>query len=59
MIYQSVNQIPEYANDTIRELVNDKIIKGDTKGDLNLSEEMVRTIIICKRMIDKKIKSSE
>lgn len=58
MIYQTVNQIPEYANDTIRELVNDKIIKGDTKGDLNLSEEMVRTIIICKRMIDKKTRVS-
>lgn len=59
MIYQTVNQIPEYANDTIRELVNDKIIKGDTKGDLNLTDEMIRVIIICKRMIDKKIKSSE
>lgn len=51
MIYQSVNQIPEYAKSIIKDLVDSGIIKGEENGNLNLSDEMIRTIIICKRMI--------
>lgn len=53
MIYQSVNQIPEYAKSIIKDLVDSGIIKGEENGNLNLTDEMVRTIIICKRIIDK------
>lgn len=53
MIYQTVNQIPEYAKSIIKDLVDSGIIKGEENGNLNLTDEMVRTIIICKRIIDK------
>lgn len=55
MIYQTVNQIPEYAKSIIKDLVDSGIIKGEENGNLNLSDEMVRTIIITKRMIDKAV----
>lgn len=58
MIYQSVNQSPEYAKSIIKDLVDSGIIKGEENGNLNLTDEMIRTIIICKRMIDKKIMGS-
>lgn len=53
MIYQTVNQIPEYAKSIIKDLADSGIIKGEENGNLNLTDEMVRTIIICKRIIDK------
>ena len=53
MIYQTLNQIPEYAKSIIKDLVDSGIIKGEENGNLNLTDEMVRTIIICKRIIDK------
>lgn len=53
MIYQTVNQIPEYAKSIIKDLVDSGVIKGEENGNLNLTDEMVRTIIICKRIIDK------
>ena len=53
MIYQTVNQIPEYAKSIIKDLVDSGVIKGEENGNLNLSDEMVRTIIITKRMIEK------
>ena len=53
MIYQTVNQIPEYAKSIIKDLVDSGVIKGEENGNLNLSDEMVRTIIITKRMIER------
>lgn len=53
MIYKTVNEIPEYAKSIIKDLIDSGVIKGEENGNLNLSDEMVRTIIITKRMIDK------
>ena len=53
MIYKTVNEIPEYAKSIIKDLVDSGVIKGEENGNLNLSDEMIRTIIITKRMIDK------
>lgn len=53
MIYQTVNQIPEYAKSIIKDLVDSGIIKGEENGNLNLTDEMIRTIIITKRMIER------
>lgn len=53
MIYKTVNEIPEYAKSIIKDLVDSGVIKGEENGNLNLSDEMVRTIIITKRMIER------
>ena len=53
MIYNTVNEIPEYAKSIIKDLVDSGVIKGEENGNLNLSDEMIRTIIITKRMIEK------
>lgn len=55
MIYKTVNEIPEYAKSIIKDLVDSGVINGEENGNLNLSDEMVRTIIITKRMIDKSV----
>ena len=55
MIYKTVNEIPEYAKSIIKDLVDSGVINGEENGNLNLSDEMVRMLIITKRMIDKSV----
>lgn len=42
--FQNIEDIPNYAKDTIQKLIDKGIIKGDDTG-LNLSEDMVRILI--------------
>ena len=53
--YKTIEEMPIYAQDTIEELVNDGILagKGGELG-LDLTEDMIRTLMLCKKMIDKK-----
>lgn len=49
-VYNSVDELP-YGADTIQKLVDNKILVGtDDKGSLNLSEDMLRTLIILDRV---------
>ena len=58
--YNSVGEMPGYAQADIKELCNRGILKGrgtakDGNGypaDLDLSEDMIRNLILCKRMIE-------
>lgn len=43
--YNTINELPSWATDTIRKLVEKKILQGDDKG-LNLSEDMLRIFVI-------------
>ena len=52
MIYQKVNELPNYLRADIQELVDIGVIKGDQNGHINLTPEMARTIVINKRYVD-------
>ena len=41
--------MPEYAKPTIIKLINKGYLKGDFSGNLNLTEEMLRTLVILDR----------
>ena len=47
--FDKLEQLPNYARATIGRLVDQKILKGDEKGNLNLSEDMVRILVILDR----------
>lgn len=49
--YQTINDMPEWAQDDIKALVEGGYLKGDGSA-LDLSEDMIRTLIICKRMME-------
>lgn len=51
--YKTVYDVPDWAKDDIRQLCNDGIIVGDEYGNLNLSEDALRCIVICKRMVER------
>ena len=47
--YQKFNDLPDWAKPTIKKLMDRKSIAGDTQGNINLSEEMVRILVILDR----------
>lgn len=50
--YHSVDEMPEYFREEAQELIDRGALLGDGKGDLNISEDALRSMIVCQRMID-------
>lgn len=51
--YNKVNELPKSLQQEIQELINIGALKGDGNGNLNLTEDMARCLIINKRYSDK------
>ena len=52
LYYENLEQIPEgYLRNTVAELIGKGIIKGNGNG-LHLSEDMIRCIIFCQRLVE-------
>lgn len=49
-VYNSVAEIPDWARDDIAALVNSGALQGDENGRLNLSADMLRLLVILKRL---------
>ena len=47
--YNKVSEMPTWAVPTVKKLVEKKTIIGDEKGNLNLSEDMIRLLVILDR----------
>ena len=50
--YNSVNELPEWAQEETQRLVDRGALKGDENGNLDVTMDMLRTMIVCQRMID-------
>ena len=48
-VYQKLENVPEWAKPTVQKLVDRDILLGDEKGDLNLSYDLTRTLVILDR----------
>lgn len=52
--WKTIEDVPEgFYRDTVRQLMHDGIIKGKGNGVIDLTEDMLRTIIFCERIIKK------
>ena len=52
--WKKIEDVPEgFYRDTVRQLMHDGIIKGKGNGVIDLTEDMLRTVIYNKRMIEK------
>ncbi len=47
--YNDAGKCPEYSQPTIEKLIGKGHLKGDTKGDLKLTDQMIRTLVILDR----------
>ena len=52
--WKTIEDVPEgFYRDTVRQLMQDGIIKGKGNGVIDLTEDILRTVIYNKRMIEK------
>lgn len=47
-----VMDVPAWAQAAVQKLVDDGVLAGMGNGDLDLSMDMVRTLVVCQRMMD-------
>ena len=50
--YNTVAEMPAWAREEAQRLIDRGALQGGTDGRLDLSEDMLRTMIVCQRMID-------
>ena len=50
--YNTVAEMPAWAREEAQRLIDCGALKGGTDGRLDLSEDMLRTMIVCQRIID-------
>ena len=52
--WKTIEDVPEgFYRDTVRQLMQDGIIKGKSGGALELTEDMLRVVIFCQRIMGK------
>lgn len=49
VVYKTANDIPDWAIDTVDKLVAEGKLKGDEHGDLNISQDLLRALVIMNR----------
>lgn len=49
-IYKTLNDIPNWGKPTVEKLLNKKAIQGDENGNLNISNDLLRTLVIHDRL---------
>ncbi len=53
--WSTINDVPEgYYRDTVKQLMADGIIKGKGDGVIDITEDMLRTMIFCQRIMEAK-----
>ena len=50
--YYSLDDVPEWAREETQRLVNRGALRGNEHGKLDVSMDMLRTMIVCQRMVD-------
>jgi len=48
--YKNISEMPVHYQAAVKDLVDKKVIQGNATGDLNMTEDMVRTLIMAGRM---------
>ena len=52
--YATIDDVPSWARGETQRLIDRGALKGDAHGKLDLSMDMLRTMIVCQRMMDEK-----
>lgn len=52
--YNSVNELPEWAQEETQKLIDRGALLGGENGNLDVTMDMLRTMIVCQRMVDGK-----
>lgn len=50
--YNKIDDIPAWARSDAQRLIDRGALRGNERGELDLSPDMLRTLIVCQRMVD-------
>lgn len=50
--YATIDDVPGWAHEETQRLIDRGVLLGDEHGNLNVTMDMLRTMIVCQRMID-------
>ena len=50
--YNKIDDVPAWARSDAQRLIDRGALQGNTDGKLDVSEDMLRTMIVCQRMVD-------
>ena len=56
--YNTVAELPEYYRSEAEKLIRRGALRGRADGALDLSEDMLRTMLVCQRMVDEREESA-
>ena len=56
--YNTVAELPEHYRGETEKLIRRGALRGRTDGALDLSEDMLRTMLVCQRMVDEREESA-
>ena len=52
--YATIEDVPGWAREETQRLIDRGALKGNAHGELDVSMDMLRTMIVCQRMVDEK-----
>ena len=50
--YETIDDVPDWAREETQRLIDRGALLGDEHGNLNVTMDMLRTMIVCQRMMD-------
>ena len=50
--YNTVEELPTWAQEETQKLIDRGALLGDEHGNLDVTMDMLRTMIVCQRMVD-------
>ena len=50
--YATVDDVPDWAREDVQRMVDTCALAGEGGGKINLSRDMLRTLVVCQRMVD-------
>lgn len=53
-VYKTVDDVPDWGKGTVQKLIDSGVMHGDENGDINVSGDMLRGMVIMGRMLEKK-----
>ena len=53
-VYKTIADVPDWGKGMVQKLIDSGVMQGDEHGDINVSGDMLRGMVIMERMLEKK-----
>ena len=52
-VYKTIADVPDWGKGTVQKLIDSGVMRGDENGEINVSGDMLRGMVIMERMVEK------